>query len=134
MAMYFHDSLSNGTLRRHFEAAQRTGVRYIGVMQQVLDNPYAVTCDQSVISARDCEDIVRQIREHGLRPHAPRTTLYRLLDTREDFRAQVDMVALDSLAQNLTPAAKDAYERYLRDFAARASTPKPGLISRLFKR
>lgn len=134
MAMYFDESISHSTLRKHFEAAKKNGVRYVGIMQQILDDPYAVTCDQSIITAHACEDIVRQVREQGLRPRAPKTTLFRLLDTRGEFNAQADMVALDSLAANFTPDAKDAYFRYLDARAERAAEKGRGLLARLFKR
>ncbi len=135
MAMYFDDSIPYDTLRLHFNAAQRSGVRYLGVLQQILDDPYAVTCDQRVISAHDCTDIVRQVREAGLRPGAPQTTLFRLLDTRGDFHKQADLPAAQSLAQNFTDEARVAYQRYI-DQRAQNDQPanKSGFISRLFGR
>lgn len=135
MAMYFDESLSYETLRKHFDAAQKNGVRYIGVLQQVFDDPYAVTVDQQVIRADDCADIVRQVREAGLRPHAPRTSLQRLFDTRASFEKQVDGPGPATLADNFTPEAQQAYQRYLDDRAKRDEPArKGGLMARLFGR
>lgn len=133
MAMYFDESLSYDTLRKHFEAAQKNGVRYIGVLQQVFDDPYAVTVDQQVIRADECTDIVRQVREAGLRPGAPRTSLQRLFDTRACFDRQVDGPGPATLADNFTPAAQQAYQRYLDERAQREQPArKGGFMARLF--
>ncbi len=137
MAMLNDDSLSHSELRHMFNSARQRNLRYFAVIEQILEDRYMVTVSQGSFVTNDANDIVRQLREQGLRPSSPTTRLSRVFDTRADFNAQLQMGREAMLSHVLPADAKAAHDRYLEDVQKKkeaAQNTGKGLFARLFSR
>lgn len=134
MAMLNDESLSHSELRDMFNRARDRNLRYFAVLEQILEDRYMVTVSQGSYVSNDAEDVVRQLRERGLRPASPTTRLSRIFDTTADFATQMQMGREAMLAANLPPAAKAAHDRYLADLQKRKDSEqhaRKGIFARL---
>lgn len=134
MAMLNDESLSHSELRDMFNRARDRNLRYFAVLEQILEDRYMVTVSQGSYVSNDAEDVVRQLRERGLRPASPTTRLSRIFDTTADFATQMQMGREAMLATNLPPAAKAAHDRYLADLQKRKDSEqqaRKGFFTRL---
>lgn len=137
MAMLNDDSLSHSELRHMFNSARQRNLRYFAVIEQILEDRYMVTVSQGSFVSNDANDIVRQLREQGLRPSSPTTRLSRVFDTRADFNTQLQMNRGAMLSHVLPADAKAAHDRYLEDVQKKkeaAQNTGKGLFARLFGR
>lgn len=137
MAMYFTDRHSFYDLKDAFDRAKRSGKRYLAVIEQTTSDRYSVNVSESLMTTCDAMDIMRAVREKGLRPKAPRTVLRRIFNTDNgDFRSQLMMSPQKQFAVNLPPDAQEAYQRYLSavEAARQADMPKVKTGKRWFGR
>lgn len=135
MAMLSDFSMTSGELRSMFNSARERNQRYFAVIEQVIEDRYMVTVSQGSFVTSDAAEIVRNLRETGLRPGAFPSRLRYVFDTRAGFEAQLKMGRDAMLAANLPTDVKAAYERYQQDLAAqkqRAANANKGLFARLF--
>ncbi len=133
--------LSREEIAANVAHARAQGLRYVAVIDQH-DYPLsdAVFTAQAVLAINDPMDIVRFVREHGLRPDAPKTTIRRLIDTQRDdmsFLHQYSMSPMKMLRVNLPADARESYERYLEKCeeirSAKKVQPK-GMLAKLLGR
>lgn len=117
--------ISDYSLRLAFDDAQRSGARLLVVMQE--DGFWEYT-----LRANSEENLLRQIRERGLRPNAKAWELKRVFNVRSECNAQLAMTPAQTIAQNLSAEGRAAYDRYAALNAERAATPvKRSWVSKL---
>ncbi len=135
MAMLFHEGYTHYDLKVRFNAARKNGCGYMGVVETVHADPYCVTCVETVVYANDSLELIRMLRERGLRPQAAPMRLLRVFDVRKDFNAQVALTGQAATHDAMTPEACAAYERYLlASKEDHAASPRKSWFGRIFGR
>lgn len=132
----FPERLDAQALKAHFSHAQRGGLRYVAVVERTYSGDGTVSREQFVIKSQTFDDVLRVLRDKGLRPDGHTASLTCLLDTRAGtFEAQAQMAHAQMLATNLDARAMQAYQLYILKAAQKDARPaRRGVIGKIFGR
>lgn len=132
----FPERLDAQALKAHFIHAQRSGLRYVAVVERTYSGDGTVSREQFVVKSQTADDILRVLRDKGLRPDGRNASLTCLLDIRAGaFEAQAQMTHAQMLATNLDAQALQAYQLYVLKAAQKDARPaRKGIIGKIFGR
>ena len=116
-------------LSAQFNKAKADGLRYLAVLEANSAANGTVFHGEYVIKSHDLADIVRNLRERGLRPDGRRVSLRYIFDTAgADFETQIK-TAPDEMLRAAGSDVYGAYQRYL-DASAEKNASLPEKASR----
>ena len=89
MATYDEYGPSRSDIQESFAAAAAKGAKYLAIVDQMLEDKYAVTCFTSTRAIeRPCE-LVKMLREEDARSPYASHRISHVLDVKKDFDAQM---------------------------------------------
>lgn len=139
MDIYNESYITLFDLREYFNTAARKGRRYVAVVHiEQHGRRHILARDEVVLMTNDAMDVVRYLREKGLRPDNNMAVLKRFFDTRagDDAFAQARWSPPTMIRKYMPADAHAAYERFVQaqaDMQARAKAQvekKGGFFSR----
>lgn len=133
----FPERLDERALRAHFSNAQRRGLRYIAVVERTFSGDGTVSREQYVVKSRTIDDVLRVLRDKGLRPDGRTASLTCLFDTASGntFEEQARMTHAQMLGTNFDARALQAYQLYVVKAAQKDAAPaRKGIFGKIFGR